>query len=136
GYEDMKSAIMDLSDQTGVSAATIAEDVYNAISAGRSTGEAVDFLRSNMALARAGFADTGQSLDLLTTILNAYGDKAYDVNTISDMLIQTQNKGKIEVGEMASAMGAVIPIASSTNTQLDQLSAAYAIITAGGIHAA
>lgn len=135
-YEDMKSAIMDLSDQTGVSAATIAEDVYNAISAGRSTGEAVDFLRSNMALARAGFADTGESLDLLTTILNAYGDKAYDVNTISDMLIMTQNKGKIEVGEMASAMGAVIPIASSTNTQLDQLSAAYAIITANGIHAA
>lgn len=133
GYEDMKSAIMDLSDQTGVSAATIAEDVYNAISAGRSTGEAVDFLRSNMNLARAGFADTGQSLDLLTTILNAYGDKAYDVNTISDMLIQTQNKGKTTVAELAASMGTVIPIANSTNTQLDQLSAAYAIMTARGI---
>lgn len=133
GYDEMKAAIMDLSDQTGVSAATIAEDVYNAISAGQSTGEAVNFLRANMSLARAGFAETGQSLDLLTTIMNAYGEKSYDVNTISDMLIQTQNKGKTTVAELASNMGKVIPIANSTNTQLDQLSAAYSIMTARGI---
>ena len=133
GYDEMKAAIMDLSDQTGVSAATIAEDVYNAISAGQSTGEAVNFLRANMNLARAGFAETGQSLDLLTTIMNAYGEKSYDVNTISDILIQTQNKGKTTVAELASNMGKVIPIANSTNTQLDQLSAAYSIMTARGI---
>lgn len=133
GYDEMRQAILDLSNDTGVAATQIADDVYNAISAGRSTGEAVDFLRTNTDLARAGFADTGDTLDLLTTILNAYGDKAYDINTISDMLIQTQNKGKTTVGELASAMGRVIPIANSTNTQLDQVAASYAIMTANGV---
>lgn len=136
GYDEMRQAIIDLSNDTGVAATQIADDVYNAISAGQSTGDAIEFLRANTDLARAGFADTADTLDLLTTILNAYGDKAYDINTISDMLIQTQNKGKTTVGQLASAMGQVIPIANSTNTQLDQLGAAYAVMTAGGMSTA
>ena len=100
---EMEQAILGLSNQTGVSAAAIAEDVYNAISAGQKTGDAVNFVSNSTKLARAGFAETGQSLDILTTILNAYGMEASDVTRVSDVLIQTQNLGKTTVADLASS---------------------------------
>jgi len=132
-YDDMRQAILDLSDQTGISANEIADNVYNAISAGQETGDAVNFVTESTKLAKAGFADAGASLDILTTILNAYGLEAKEVNNVSDMLIQTQNKGKVTVGELAGAMGKVIPTANANNVALDQLCSGYAIMTANGV---
>lgn len=129
----MSSQIMQLSNTTGIAASTIAEDVYNAISAGQKTGDAVAFVSSSTKLAKAGFAESSQTLDVLTTILNAYGMEAEKVTSVSDMLIQTQNKGKVTVGELSSSMGKVIPTAKSYNVGLEQLCAGYAIMTSKGI---
>ena len=131
--DELKSKIMDLSDQTGISASEIADNVYNAISAGQDTGDAVNFVAQSTKLATAGFADSGQALDLLTTILNAYGMESEEVNHVSDVLINTQNKGKTTVGELASAMGKIIPTANASNVSLEQLAAGYSIMTANGI---
>lgn len=134
--ETMSKQVMQLSNQTGISATAIADDVYNAISAGQSTTDAVNFVTNSTKLAKAGFAESSQTLDVLTTILNAYGMSADKVNVVSDMLIQTQNKGKVTVGELSSAMGKVIPTANSNGVALEQLTASYAIMTSKGIAAA
>lgn len=133
---DMQKAIIDLSNETGVSAGAIAEDVYNAISAGQDTADAVAFVSKSLKLSRAGFADTGASLDILTTILNAYSMESEEAARVSDILIQTQNKGKVTVGELSSVMGKIIPTAKMANVNLEQLGAGYAIMTANGIAAA
>ncbi len=130
---DMQSAIMELSDQTGISASEIADNVYNAISAGQKTGDAVSFVKNATMLAKAGFTDSASALDILTTTMNAYGMEASDVTRVSDVLIQTQNLGKTTVGELASAMGKVIPTAKSNGVQLETLAGAYAVMTANGI---
>lgn len=132
-YDDMKKAIMDLSNQTGISASAIADDVYNAISAGQSTADAVNFVTESTKLAKAGFADSSQALDVLTTIMNSYGMEADQVGKVSDTLIQIQNKGKTTVGELASTMGKIIPTANATGLSLDQLGAGYALMTSKGI---
>lgn len=131
--EELVKQITALSDETGIASATIAENVYNAISAGQKTGDAVNFVAQSTKLATAGFADSGQALDLLTTILNAYGMEAEEVNHVSDVLINTQNLGKTTVGELASAMGKVIPTANAANVSLENLAAGYSIMTANGI---
>lgn len=131
--EELEKQITALSDETGIASATIAENVYNAISAGQKTGDAVNFVAQSTKLATAGFADSGQALDLLTTILNAYGMEAEEVNHVSDVLINTQNLGKTTVGELASAMGKVIPTANAANVSLENLAAGYSIMTAKGI---
>ena len=95
--DEMKKKIIELSNQTGISADAIAEDVYNAISAGQKTGDAINFVTNSTKLAKAGFAESSQTLDVLTTTLNAYGMKATDVTKVSDILIQTQNLGKTTV---------------------------------------
>ena len=134
--EEMSSEIMKLSNTTGIAASQIADDVYNAISAGQQTEDAVNFVSYSTKLAKAGFAESAQTLDVLTTILNAYGMEAEEVSKVSDMLVQTQNKGKVSVGELSSVMGKIIPTANANNVALEQLCAGYAIMTSKGIAAA
>lgn len=134
--EKISQEVMALSNKTGVAASALAEDVYNAISAGQETGDAVNFVSTSTKLAKAGFAETSQTLDVLTTILNAYGKSADEVGHVSNVLIQIQNKGKTSVGELSSVMGKIIPTANSYNVSLEQLGATYAIMTAGGIKTA
>lgn len=134
--EAMSQEIMALSNTTGIAATALADDVYNAISAGQDTADAVNFVSYSSKLAKAGFAESAQTLDVLTTILNAYGLEADKVGMVSDMLIQTQNKGKVTVAELSSVMGKIIPTAKSNGVALEQITAGYAVMTAKGIAAA
>lgn len=131
--EKMKKSIIDLSNQTGISAKEISANVYDAISAGQKTGDAVNFVTNSTKLAKAGFAQAGDSLNLLTTILNSYGMEASKVTDVSDKLITTQNIGKTTVAELAQSMGKVIPTAKAFGVNLDNVTTAYAELTAKGI---
>lgn len=130
---ELQDSIVELSNQTGISSSEIAENVYNAISAGQETADSVNFVENATKLARAGFAETGNALDILSTIMNAYGMEASEVTRVSDVLIQTQNLGKTTVAELSSAMGKVIPTANAYGVSLEQLAAGYAIMTANGV---
>lgn len=131
--DDLDSSIMALSDSTGMGAAEIAEASYQAISAGQSTKDAVGFVEQANVLARAGFTSMSTATDTLTTALNAYGLSAYQVSSVSDKLITTQNLGKTTVDELGASMGKVIPTAAMYGVNLDQLSAAYITTTKNGI---
>lgn len=133
---ELRKEIIELSNDTGVASSEIANSVYDAISAGRDTADAVNFVRQSTMLAKAGFSDTAATTDLLTTALNAYGLEASKTTKLSDMLIQTQNRGKIKVVELAAVMGKVIPVASAANVQMDELSTAFVFLTKNGIAAA
>lgn len=133
---DLKKGILELSDQTGISSVEIANNVYDAISAGQKTGDAVNFVSNSTKLAKAGFAEAGQSLDLLTTILNSYELEAKDVTKVNDTLIQTQNLGKVTVGELSSSMGKIIPTAKQYGVNLTQVATGYALMTSKGIKSA
>ena len=130
---DMSDAIMQLSKDTGISAEEIAGATYNAISAGVDVSKSVEFVATANALAVGGFTDMTTSVDVLTTTLNAYGEKAGTAESISDKLITTQNLGKTTVNELASSMGKVIPTASAYGISIDNLCASYVAMTKGGI---
>lgn len=131
--KELEDAILELSDETGVAAGEIAQNVYDAISAGQKTGDAVNFVRKATDLARAGFADSGDALNLLTTIMNAYKLEAEEVTNVSDILIATQNAGKTTVAELSTSMGKIIPTANAANVKLEQVAAGYALMTANGV---
>lgn len=134
--KDLEKQILHLSSETGVAATDIAESVYSAISAGQSTGDAVNFVSDATKLAKAGFTDAGTSLDVLTTIMNAYGLKADEVSSVSDKLITTQNLGKTTVAELGSSMGKIIPTANMYGVNLDNIASAYVATTKNGISTA
>lgn len=133
---DLRSGIMDLSNESGKGSQELAEAAYQALSASVETKDVVGFLKDATGLAKAGFLDTADSVDVLTTIMNAYGYSAEDAEKIASQLIQTQNDGKTTVNELAGAMGQVIPTASALNIPLEQLNASYVILTKQGINTA
>ena len=131
--EDLQAQIIELSTKTGKSVSEIAESVYSAISGGVDTANAVAVVEKATQLATGGFTDTATAIDVLTTAINAYGLSADDAAKLSDYLLTTQNLGKTTVDELAGSMGKVIPLASAYGVQMDNLSSAYAIMTANGI---
>ena len=133
---DMEKQIKELSNTTGIGAGDIAEATYQAISAGRSTGEAVGFVADASKLAKAGFTDVTTSVDTLTTILNAYGLSADAATAVSDKLITTQNLGKTTVAQLGQSLGTVIPTAAAYGVNLDNVAAAYVAMTKNGVSTA
>lgn len=131
--KDLQSQIIELSNNTGESVADLAESVYSAISGGVDTADAVSVVGKATQLASGGFTSTATAIDVLTTAINAYGLSTDDAAKLSDYLLTTQNLGKTTVDELAGAMGKVIPLASAYGVQMDNLSSAYAIMTANGI---
>lgn len=127
--------IMKLSDETGISASEISEQAYQAISAGQSTANAVNFVANATKLAKAGFTEAGSALDVLTTILNAYGKSGAEAADVSDKLIKTQNLGKVTVAQLSESMGKAIPTAASYGVNLDNVAATYVTLTKQGIKA-
>lgn len=129
----ISSDIMNLSKDTGISVTGLSEATYSALSASINTADAVKFTATASKLAAGGFTSSATAVDVLTTALNAYGLEANYAGRISDMLITTQNLGKTTVDELAASVGKVIPLASAYGVEMDNLSAAYAELTKGGI---
>lgn len=121
------------SNETGEAASDMAEATYQAISASVNTADAAAFAGTATKLAVGGFTSATTAVDVLTTAINAYGLEASDAAQLSDYLITTQNLGKTSVDQLAQSVGKVIPLASAYNVQMDNLSSAYAVLTANGI---
>lgn len=128
--------LLKLSNDTGRSASELAEATYQAISASVDTKDAVQFVATATNLAKAGFLETSGAVDVLTTVINAYGRSAEDATLIADQLVETQNKGKTTVQELAANMGTVIPTAAALNVPLEQLLTAYIGLTKNGVNTA
>lgn len=125
--------LLNLSSTTGQSVLELSDAAYSALSASVDTASAVEFTGTATKLAAGGFTSSATAVDVLTTAINAYGLEASDAASISDMLITTQNLGKTTVDQLATSVGKVIPLASAYGVKMDNLSAAYAELTKGGI---
>lgn len=128
----MRSELVALSNETGVSVTELTEGTYQAISASVDASKAVDFMRVSALGAKAGFTDMTTATDALTTIINAYGMETERASDMMDRLIITQNLGKTTVDEIGKSIGQVIPTAASAGMSIDELLASVASLTASG----
>ena len=98
--------------------------LYQTISAGiTDTGDAMAFLRQATDSARAGLTDISTTVNVLSSILAAYGDDVSEVESVSDKLFKTVDVGKTTFAELASSIGSVAPIAA--NTGVSQIGRAH-----------
>lgn len=130
---NLQKSIKNAAAETGIAADKYSELVYQAISANVSAKNSIKAVSDAHKLAVAGFTSDSAALDILTTVTNAYGKSAGSISHISDVLIQTQNRGKVTVDQLASSMGKVIPTAKSMNVSFEDLGAQYALLTQRGI---
>ena len=115
---------------------SLAEGLYQVLSAGVPASEALAFLEVAAKGAKGGVTDTFTAVDGLTTVLNAYALPASEANRISDIFFATVVAGKTTFGELSSAMSTVIPTASAMNVNFEEVAAAMATLTTGGLSTA
>lgn len=130
----LKGVSRELGGQASVVELTAA--AYDVASAGfANAADNAKILKAASLGAAGGFSDINTVGDAATSVLNAYGKTADEVGAIVDGFIQTQNDGKIIIGQYAANIAKVSPVAAALGVELEEVNAAVAQITAGGTNA-
>lgn len=134
--EDLGDKLLELSRSTGsnVSAVDLLKASYDVASSGfASAAQATDVLAAAQDGAVGGFTDINTVADATTSVLNAYGLSSDKARELVDGFIQTQNDGKITVGQYATEIGRIAPVAAASGVSIGELNAAIAAATAQGV---
>ncbi|MGE9270600.1 MAG: phage tail tape measure protein [Verrucomicrobiales bacterium] len=131
--ERLRSGIREMAKELGTDLTAATQGLYNAISAGVPPDNVLTFMDVASRAAIAGVTDVNTSVDLLTSVLNAYKLDASAAQQVSDQLFATVKSGKTTFPELASAIGLVAPLAASADVELSQLLGSLATLTKQGV---
>jgi len=134
--EEMGKKVRDISKRMPVDIGDLTAALYQVRSAGIDAKKAMGVLETSAKLATAGLATTEEATDLLTSAINVFGDEAHSADKLADILFKTVKYGKTTVAELAQGFGKVANIAKETGISIEDLSAATAVLTTGGLKAA
>ncbi len=130
-----KQQIRDLAIEFGEGTETLSKGLYDILSASIDASKAMDVLTVSSRAAQAGLTTTAVAGDAITTILNSYGLSADYAGKVSSDLFETVQRGKLVFGDLASEIGLVAADAASAGVSLEELLAAVATLTRGGLGA-
>lgn len=122
--------------ESGVFLEDLTSGYYDLVSAGIAAKDAQTVLNAAVKLGIGGLASTGESINLLTTALNAYGLKTKDVERVTNGFAQSIAAGATTASEIAASFGRVAPTAAAAGIEIEELQATIAQMTVKGIPAA
>lgn len=123
----------ELSIKFGESTKTLASGLYNILSASIAPTKAMKVLGITAVAAAAGLTETNAAAYAITGILKAYGMAADKAARVSDILFATVKRGQTNFAKLAPTIGRVTAISASAGIGLEEVGAALATITRGGI---
>lgn len=132
--QGLTNAALDQAVAFGSQPALQTQAFYDIISAGAGTAaEATETLTAANRLAVGGVTEVGVAANGLTAILNAYGEAVQGAADVSDILFVGVRAGRTTIEELSATLGRVAPLAASAGVGFDELTAAVAALTTGGI---
>jgi TP901 family phage tail tape measure protein len=120
---------------TGVSLDDLTTGYYDLVSAGVKGTLAQEALNDAVKLGIGGIATTAETIDLLTTAINAYGLDAAGAAKATDQFAQAVADGKVKASEIAASFADIASLAKNNKVGIDQIAASYAFLTAKGVPA-
>ncbi|MCP4537157.1 MAG: phage tail tape measure protein [Chloroflexi bacterium] len=125
---ELKSAMLSLSTETGIATADLTQGLYDGISAWGDTADTVDRLRVIAKASQAGLASTSETMGLIASLTEIYGDNsAKATEHLADMAFVANKLAiKAPFAEMAASMGKVAPLAKQINLSQEQMFATMA----------
>jgi TP901 family phage tail tape measure protein len=134
--EKFRQGVLSLAGETTRAPQELADALYFVTSAGiKNTTTALEILESSAKAAASGLGETNVVADAVTSTLNAYGSAAYDAAQVTDILVATVREGKAEADTFAPALGKVLPVAAAYGASFEDVAAATAALTRGGLSA-
>ena len=121
-------AAKDMAVEFGQSTATIAQGMYDLLSAQVAPAEMLGVLEAAMKGAIGGITDTEIAVKAIVRIMRGFGLEASDAADIVDVLAVIVEKGVINFEELSTTIGTVAPTAKAAGLSLGELAAAVATI--------
>lgn len=119
-----------------VTSTELLDESYNVLSAGfTKTADVTDILKNSTNAAVGGFSNVATVSGAVTTILNSYGQSADKAAKVTDVLVATQNAGKLVVAQYAGLIGQASATAAAAGVSFEEFSAFVATATAKGVQA-
>jgi TP901 family phage tail tape measure protein len=131
----VSDGILKISTQTGTTAQDLTQAMYLIESSGQHGAAGLQVLQTATEGAKVGNADLATTANALTTVLTDYHQPASAAVGDMNALITAVADGKTHMQDMASAMGSVLPLASSLGISFPQVSGAIAVMTNAGMDA-
>lgn len=123
-----------LSIQFGRAATDMARGMYRILSAAFDAEDALRLLNTATRASVAGLSTVAQSVDIFTSVLNAYGMTVSQAATLSDLFFQTVVRGKLKYEDLGSALGYVTPIAANAGIEFKEIAGVFSTATRMGLH--
>jgi len=121
--------------ETGISLDDLTSAYYDLASAGVKGQLATDALNDAVKLGIGGLATTAETVDLLTTAINAYKLDSAGAAKATDQFALAVADGKVKASEIAATFADVASVAKAYGVGIDQIAASYAFLTAQGVPA-
>jgi TP901 family phage tail tape measure protein len=132
----MKKKVLSLAGETTRAPIELADALYYITSAGiKDANIALEVLESSAKAAAAGLGTTNTVADAVTSTMNAYGVANMSAARATDVLVATVREGKAEADTFAPALGKVLPVAAAYGASFEDVSAAIAALSRGGLSA-
>lgn len=125
--------LLKLSVAQGENEVIVAKGMYQTISAGiTDAADAMQVLDVAGRLAIGGLADTATTVNVITTVLNAFQMSASKAGHVADVLFTTVRQGKTTISELSAAIAVALPSANALGVSFEEVSAAIATLTKQG----
>ncbi len=133
---DITAGLQVTAETFGLDILDVAEAKYQELSNQvEGSTESVEFFNTAAKFAIATNSSLSDSVNLLSSTLNAFGQDASRSAEVAGLLFKTIEQGRIRASELANTLGRVAPLASALGVGFDEVGAALARITQGGTRA-
>ena len=127
--KQFEKAIKELSVTYGLTTKSLLKSSFDIHSAVGNTAESLNILAAASKLAVAGGSDMDATTQGLVTLLEAYGSSLNGAADAADLLFKAQVRARATIGELSSAAGRFLPMASDLEISAEDTMAAYAKMT-------
>lgn len=131
--------IQQVSRDTGVSTEELTMAYYDLLSAGSVATDditgGIQALEAAVTVSKGALGSTGDAIDTVTTVLNAWGMEASEAGRVTDVFAVAVEKGKVTLDEIGASIANAAPLAASMGIEMEEVSAAYSTLTARGVPA-
>lgn len=132
--QQWSSSLRELSDRFALPLLDVTEAAYQAISNQIAKGADVSrFLADSLTFARVSVSSATDSVNLLSSAIQAYNLNSTDAERVSAIFFKTIELGRLRTSDIANSFGRVATLGHSLGISLEEASAALATITIQGV---
>lgn len=134
--KELGDQLLNLSKTVPSSPDDLGAAAYQVLSSGiQSVGKALEITTLAAQASALGLGNVKDVAGVLTTIINTYGVNNIDAAKATDILVTAVKEGRGEAKDFAASLGRVLPVAAALGVEFDQVAAALAVLTNGGLSA-